>query len=206
MEALLRSVFPDGVPDVLDAARVHQANPSEFGAGPIYSSSGRHRFYVADRHDPKAWESAVRGLGAGPFLRPCGRRMLDTDGTHHEVYLDDLHQADGGSVMCEILCLSDGERSTVTLVEEVPERFEAYAALASLGRVALRDGAEPHLIWITEARHTGLLEECEALARSLFELPPAYDALRRARRGVYVDALDVLADGTLDLTPGFLPE
>jgi hypothetical protein len=129
--------------------------------------------------------------------------MLDTDGRRHSLYLDDLHQR-GGDVMCEILELPGGERSSIVLVDAVPDGFQHFAPLQAMGRLALRDGPVPHLIWITEASHTGKVEEAEALARTVAELPPAYDALREARAGVYIDALDVHADGVVDLTPGFL--
>ena len=194
VDILLATVF-DRVPPMLREMGVHHADPRQFGCGPIWSSTGRHRFYLADTHDPLRWE---RGLpDCGDFLRPCGRRMLDTDGERHEVYLDDLHQ-EGGDLMCQILSLPGGERSAIHLIDEIPPAFARFGALASLGRLALRTGPVEHLIWVTEARHTGLVEETTALARSVVELPHALDL-----PGAYIDALDLTAD-TVDLTPGFL--
>lgn len=194
----------DTPPELLLALGVLDADPTAFGCGPIFSSSGRHRFYLADRHDRAGWDATVRDrLACGAFLEPCGRRMLDTDGHVHEVYLDDLHQ-DGGDVMCRVLSLPSAERTEVRLVEEVPERFKEVAFLAGTGRLAVRGGDRPHLIWVTEARYTGQVDRVHALAAQV-GLPPGYEDLGRQVSGVYIDALDLHADGTIDLTPGFLP-
>jgi len=194
VDALLGAVFGADVPELLVAMGVRHADPAAFGCGPIWSSTGRHRFYLADSHDPELWEAHLPQLG--DFLRPCGRRMLDTDGERHEVYLDDLHQQ-GGRVMCEILSLPGHQRSSIVLIDEVPPAFSRYAGLAELGRLALRTGPREHLVWITEARHTGLVEQTTALARSLVQLPGPLP------EGAYIDALDLHGE-VVDMTPGFL--
>lgn len=200
MRELLARVFRD-VPPLLLRAGVLDADPAAFGAGPIFGSDGRHRFYLADLHDPLGWERVVEPLCPG-FLVPCGRRMLDTDGHRHEVYLDDLHQA-GGDVMCEVLTVPGEERSTIRLADRCPAGFEFARSFQNEGRLAVRSTGR--LIWVTEARHTGRVEQVEALARGVLELPEAYERLRRDREDVYIDALDLAPDGSFFLTPGFLP-
>lgn len=207
--ALLSTVFPDTVPALVQAVLPDDWDPRQFAAGPIFSTSGQHRFYVADDGSRPAWEAAVRAAvpGAGPLLdraRPGVRRMLDTDGHRADVYLDDLHLHDSGSsVVCEAHDHPSGANSQLRFLDALPAGAARLRPLWGVGRLLERVGDRRSLLWITEARYTGRVEQVDALAARLFAVPGGYWALRRRWPRAYIDGIELHPDGTVDLTPGF---
>jgi len=212
LPALLAAAFGDAVPDRVAALLPPDADPAAFDAGVVLSSTGRHRAYIADTRDPAGWERGVRGAwpGCGRLLAaapPGVRRMVDTDGTWAEVYLDDLHavRPDLG-LMC--LAWSPAARTLARIrpVLELPPGFSALAPLATVGKLAARvGGGRPHVLWVSEVRWSGARDAARAAAEAAVGLPAAFLHLEETLAGVYIDALDIHADGAVDLTVGLLP-
>jgi len=206
--ALIDSVFPLGQPPLLSALLPPRWDPARFGAGPIYTSTGHHRFYVAsDGRDPR-WDARV--CAAAPEARalladapPGVRRMVDTDGKRIDVYLDDLHLHGPAGVMCETVTHPGGGRSTLRFVDTLPAQYTHLSALVGVGRLLLRSGDRESLLWITEAKYTGNIAMVDDLAEQLLGLPAAYAALRGIAPGCYIDGVEVHPSGAVDLTPGF---
>lgn len=208
-ESLLSTVFPEAVPPLVVAALPDDWDPRRFAAGPIFSSTGRHRFYIADDGSRPAWEAAVRAAapGASALLdgaQPGVRRMVDTDGERVDVYLDDLHlHGEGGPVVCETIDHPSGARSQLRFLDALPEHAARLKPLWGVGRLVERVGDRQSLLWITEAKYTGKAEQADALAAKLLPVPGAYWALRRRWPRAYIDGIELHPDGTVDLTPGF---
>lgn len=219
IEPIVAAAFPAGPPARLVPLLRAPLDPLSFDLGPILPlrHPGPRRVFVADRPDPVRWRSAVCSAFPDPALAafldqapPGVRRMIDTDGTRADVYLDDL-QLHGSAHMCEIFSWPERTRSRITFVEAVPEAFSAWARLeAAGGRLALRQGLDqpPRLLWITEARWQGTTQATEATLADWIGLPDGYRALAAEVQALghraYVDALDVRLDGGADLTVGFL--
>lgn len=205
---LLEAAFPGGVPALITDLLPPDWDPAAFGAGPIFSSDGAARFYVADAEDREAWTEAV--LRAAPdarelleAARPGTRRMVDTDGDRVDVYLDDLHLRGHGAVMCEVHHHPSGARSRLVLVDSTVD-LGVLSPAWGVGRFARRVGDRESLLWISEAKHTGRAAEVEALAASMLTLPPAYRALKARLPELYVEGVELHPDGRVDLTPGVL--
>ena len=219
---LLQAAFPEGVPALVQRLLPSDWDPTQFGGGPILSSSGSHRFYIADQTDDPGFTATV--LQAVPqaaqllaLAPPRTRRMVDTDGQRLDLYLDDLHLdlPDGerdesekgdsaGSVMCEVLDHPSGARSRFRFIEQLPEGFRHLAPLQGLGRLLHRTGGRQSVLWVTEARWTGRAEDALKLAQQTLSLPPAWAALHAQIPGLYIDGIELHPGGGLDLTPGVL--
>lgn len=170
------------------------------------STTGRHRFYAADRSDRPAFTTAL--LAAVPaaadllaLAPPGGRRMVDTDGVRVDVYLDDLH-LHGDPRMCDVLDHPSGARSHLVFADGPPP---AWAALAGEGRFVRRLGDRTSWLWVTEARWRGRVDVVAALAAAHLPSPPAWRALLAEVPGAYLDGAELHPDGTIDLTLGVLP-
>lgn len=211
LTVLLDAAFPDSRPPLLGALGAAHHVPARFDVGVLVCSAGGHRVYLADRPDPAAWDRAVRAAapGASRLLNaaPAGcRRMVDTDGQTHEVYLDDLQAVRPDLGLMALVWSSASERvSRVRFVSSLPPAFASCTALAG-GRLAIRTGDGPaHLLWVSEAAHTGDVAGSWSRAEAAVALPPLVRALRARVPGLYVDALDLHATGQVDVTLGLLP-
>jgi len=213
-QRLLEVAFPDGIPELVDRLLPEDWDPMEFGGGPILSSTGQHRFYIADHTDDADFTRAIveavpQSAALLSLAPPLTRRMVDTDGHRLDLYLDDLHldlpEADAAdSVMCEVLHHPGGARSRFRFVEQPPAEHPELAPLAGLGRLLRRTGDVESVLWVTEARWTGRVDEALALARATTGLPEAWAGLQAAVPGLYIDGIEVHPDGRVDLTPGVL--
>jgi hypothetical protein len=210
--ALLDLAFPEGVPPLVRSLLPVDWDPRAFGGGPVLSSTGRHRFYVADTEDRDAFTAAL--LDAVPaaaallaLARPGARRMVDTDGTRLDLYLDDLHLDGAGDerVMCEVLDHPSGARSRYVFLESLPDDLGHLRPLWGEGRLLRREGDRSSVLWVTEARWTGRAAQVEALANEHLAMPPGWAALRASVPGAYIDGVELHPDGRVDLTPGVLP-
>lgn len=210
--SLLELAFPEGVPPLVRSLLPGDWDPREFGGGPVLSSTGEHRFYVADTEDRAAFTTAVLDAvpGASALLdlaRPGARRMVDTDGTRLDLYLDDLH-LDGAAdarVMCEVLDHPSGARSRYVFIESLPPDLGHLRPIWGEGCLLRRIGERTGVLWVTEARWTGRADAVAALAARHLDLPPAWAALQATVPGVYIDGIELHPDGRVDLTPGVLP-
>lgn len=209
---LLRLAFPGGVPALVRALLPDAWDPRAFGGGPVLSSTGQHRFYVADSEDREAFTAALlQAVPAAADLLahapPRTRRMVDTDGVRVDLYLDDLHLGGGADarVMCEALDHPSGARSRYVFLEALPDDLAHLAPLWGEGRLLRRVGDRTGVLWVTEARWTGRAAQVAALAAAHLDLPPAWDALRSAVPAAYIDGVELHPDGAVDLTPGVLP-
>jgi len=211
---LLELAFPSGVPDLVQSLLPSDWDPRRFGGGPVLSTSGTHRFYVADQDDRPEFTAAVRTAapGAEALLAraaPRARRMVDTDGVRLDLYLDDLHLDDEastpGTVMCEVHHHPSGARSRMVFLETLPDELSSLSWLWGEGRLLQRVGERASVLWVTEARWTGRAGRVAALAERHLELPAAWEAARSCVPGMYIDGIELHPDGTVDLTPGVLP-
>ena len=210
---LLEAAFPQGVPALVHRLLPSDWDPSQFGGGPILSSTGQHRFYIADHTDDPGFTATV--LEAVPkaaqllaLAPPRTRRMVDTDGQRLDLYLDDLHldlpDSETGTVMCEVLDHPSGARSRFRFIKQLPEGFSPLAPLQSLGRLLHRTGERESVLWVTEARWTGRAEDALELAQNTLTLPAEWTALHAKIPGLYIDGIELHPGGGLDLTPGVL--
>ena len=211
---LLDAAFPRGVPALVRRLLPRDWDPTQFGGGPILSSTGRHRFYIADHTDDPHFTATV--LQAVPqaaqllaLAPPRSRRMVDTDGQRLDLYLDDLHldlpdRETPGSVMCEVLDHPSGARSRFRFIEQLPDGFAQLAPMQGLGRLLHRTGERQSVLWVTEARWTGRADDALKMARQALSLPPAWAELHARIPGLYIDGIELHPDGGLDLTPGVL--
>jgi len=221
---LLHTAFPAGVPDLVHRLVLPTWDPHEFGGGPILSSTGAHRFYVADQTDSPAFTTAVLSAvpGSGPMLQtaaPNTRRMIDTDGIVTDLYLDDLHlgigngtpsDGDGdsdssvGPVMCKVFHHPSGARSHICFLEKLPPDLAHLAPLWGEGRLLRRLGDRRSVLWVTEARWTGRAKPVARLAAATLALPAEWATLCEDVPGAYIDGIELHPDGRVDLTPGVL--
>ncbi len=216
---LLHTAFPAGVPDLVHQLLLPTWDPHEFGGGPILSSAGLHRFYVADQTDRSSFTATLaREIPNSRLLlsraAPNTRRMVDTDGTFTDLYLDDLHldahagRGDGrdgdGPVMCDVLHHPSGDRSHIRFLTELPSELAHLAPLWGEGRLLRRLGDRRSVLWVTEARWTGRAERVAKLAASTLTLPSEWDTLHAKVPGLYIDGIELHPDGRVDLTPGVL--
>ena len=196
--SLLRVAFGAHPPPSLSAL-VGGGSVARYGAGPILAADGAHRFYVAAGHAPARWPEALQALapGAIPWLAeaPAGtRRVVDTDGQHAEVLLDDLH-LDGSSIMCRVWT-PRGEEA-YRQVHTVPASFRRLTQLEGFGMLAHRQGVQEHLLWVPEGRTPERAAAALTLARSLGLVPDAFEGLV----GAHIDGIEVRSDGGVFLTP-----
>lgn len=192
-----------------------------FTGGPV-------RLAAADTGDPAAWSRAVlagwphRRLRKFLELAPASRRMIDTDGTGAEVFLDDLQQARatlpsprGLRLMCLTLAIPSGEVMCITHHEKPP--FDILqggvsAALAELvdkgatGKWGVRwRGEQPvGFVWVSESRWRANAAATRAIVES-YGPPAVWERIRLAAESfglaVYPDAVDV-GGGRFDVTVG----
>lgn len=192
-----------------------------FGGGPI-------RLAAADPGDPAAWSRAVlagwphRRLRKFLELAPASRRMIDTDGTTAEVFLDDLQQARvslpaprGFPLMCLTLAIPSGEVTCVTHHEKPPFELlqggilDAMRALVDKGAtgkwgVRWRGDQATGFVWVSESRWRGNAGTTRAIVES-YAAPPAWERIRSAAESgglaIYPDAIDV-DETRFDVTVG----
>lgn len=205
-EPLLEVAFGARIPGNVRAL-VGNEPVEAFQAGPILSSSGRHRFYCCRSRHAGRFDTAVHDLvpEAGPWLAAAPRqvrRMLDTDGTFAEAFLDDLH-LHGSDVVCHVVDQHQ-QRGTFRMIRHLPPAFQHLHPLLGLGNLAWRDGSVQHLLWVPE-RGPNRDARAHAIARELGLLVDAYLPLME-RPGVGIDGIDIRSDGLIDLTPGFLED
>ena len=171
---------------------------------------------------------AILGLAA-----PDVRRMIDTDGSSKaEIYLDDLQDhgaleaaealrqpGDAGPAMCLTATLPSGTRSLITRHTEPPflhllgTLAESTADLVDQGAAGIwglrwRMGQVVSVVWVTEARWQGTAALANEIALGLGPPEGWHRCLRvlseHGHQG-YPDAIELLVDGTADLTLGVLP-
>lgn len=208
LAVLLEAAFGSNPPRLLQELLTPRHDPTAFDVGVLVCSSGQHRVYLADTPDPAAWTHAVRQAAPGVErllgAAPAGvRRMVDTDGHTHEVYLDDLHavRPDLG-LMALVWASASGALSRVRFVTDLPTGFDKQAALAGQ-RLALRTGdGHRHLLWVSEAAHKGDCAGSWRRAEAAISLPALAQQLRERVPGLYVDALDIEEDGRVAVTLG----
>ncbi len=176
---------------------------------------------------PGARTEDILGL-AGPGVR----RMVDTDGsTKAEIYLDDLqdHQAlaaaqmlrqpgDMGPAMCLTSTLPSGTRSLITRHTEPPfvhllgPLAESVADLVDQGASGLWGlrwcmGHVVSVVWVTEARWQNTAALANEIALGLGPQEAWHRCLQvlqtHGYQG-YPDAIELLQDGSADLTMGAL--
>ena len=163
---------------------------------------------------------------------PGVRRMIDSDGLHSaEIYLDDLqdHAAiaaaealrppeDTGPVMCLTASVPSGLRSLITRHETPPFHYlrgtlaEQVAELVDLGAAGIwglrwRNQSVSSVVWVSEARWTGTAAQATAIALQL-GAPASWhacmDALSTHGLEGYPDAIELLPDGSADVTVGVI--
>jgi len=177
---------------------------------------------------PGACTEDILGL-AGTAMR----RMVDTDGsTKAEIYLDDLQDHDAleaaealrqpgdmGPAMCLTSTLPSGTRSLITRHTDPPflhllgPLAESVADLVDQGAAGLwglrwRLGQVVSVVWVTEARWQGTAALANEIALGLGPHAAWHrcmEVLAAQGRQGYPDAIEVLVDGTADLTLGVLP-
>ena len=206
---LLQFAYPKGVSEPLRRLASLNWDPTKFGGGPILSSTGKIRLYVADNQLTPAFGEAVLELapGASELLSKASkgvRRMVDTDGTNTVVYLDDLHIEGDSQVMCRCFHHPSAQSSSIVLEKDLSKLPASVRAVSEHGLFARRTGPLGSWLWITEARYRGTVEEIDELARKLLPIPPAYWTLKSRVPGAYIDGVEFHDSGTFDITPGFL--
>ena len=185
IESLCRVV---GAPVLPWVPRLTADDLVDFAAGIILPlRGGPVRTYAA-----AGWRGAPDPTG---FLRaapPDVRRMVDSDGERVDLYLDDLHE--------------DGVMARVLGPEGLSSIRFCEPWLDWPGRYAERDGADPHRLWISEARWSGDLAGSVDRVATRWGLPSCWAAVEAwaADHGLhaYVDASDLRASGPVDLTVG----
>jgi len=184
------------------------------------------RVVWSDAGEPSRWQEKVTGFlsaGSAGFLEngpvSC-RRVLDSDGSTGELFLDDLHHLpeSDASTMCSIYNPGQDGCLSVRLVDspvafELPRELLFHKAflqsLAIGGMWAARvDGAERlrSVLWITEAKNKGNLKEVNAVV-DRNEPPPQWGELKgmlsETAYEPFVDALEFFLDGRIDLSVAF---
>lgn len=207
-EDLLKRVFGDQTPPLVQQLLSPSWEPRNFDGGPIFSSTMHHRFYIANRESTPSWDDCVceAAPAATSLLSNAPqtvRRMVDTDGMRIDVYLDDLHLHGETNIVCHTIEHPNGNRSTLRFLPKLPNKWRHLAPIWGVGRLLERVGDRESLLWMTEARFSRRVQEVDHLAGQLFDVPSPYWHLRRTVPGVYIDAIELHPNGTVDLTPGF---
>ena len=232
--AWLRLLFPGGVPVALDElvdAGLWERLLEDYKVGPVFALGGTAtRLQVSDEGECERWLAWVRAhadhVGLESFLAsaPDGtRRMVDTDGHEHIVFLDDLQEVLGGGedgvAMCATLAVPSGRRGLYSRHTAPPELGLPWSPLlevvAGVGGAGLWGVKREHdrvtgLLWVSEARWRRSPRRALrvlAAAEALYGSHPGWHALqRRAARDrvlVYPDSIE-LRDGQAWVTAGFL--
>ena len=219
---------PAWVPDVPDrtltafsACPILVVREAQVVGHRVYGSTamGRSRFAAWRRalcpdHDADRWFNLV-----GPDVR----RMMDTNGASHALYLDDLQDVTheraappGHVLMCDILELPSHRHTTMTRHNHRPDTLISPAARAWFDRTGM-DGlwsvrwhsSKPFsVICINEDRHQGTVRAASQRLQQWLTDPGLHAAAElAAQRGleVYPDAIEVHLDGQIDVTLGLAP-
>lgn len=191
-------------PESLVAGLLH------FGGGPIFSSTGQHRFYrpLGGRRPElesalaDSWPDAATFIGGLPTNL---RVVLEVGAGMLRVFSDDL----SGDVMCRCLDLPSGLQTTLVRTPQPPDAFRARAADLPIDGfwAARQQGPETvGALLINETRNQG---DPELPARALdnwTDLDGWHAARRLARDAglvAFPDGLELLAWGGYELTVGF---
>lgn len=199
--------------------RIADRHLVDFKLCPILPTARRPpRLYLSWDGEKKGWIQRVRRCFDAPELdrflasvpASC-RRMIDTDGTTAELYLDDLH-LHGHAEMCRILAIPGFHTSRLVIADRPPDPVAPLLApfLELGGILANRQGHPvPRAVWVSEARWNGQAGAAVRVLEQLDSLPPHFRALQAAlkpfRLRLYVDAVDAY-DGALDVTVGLLAD
>jgi len=234
VDALLAFAFPDGAPPWLDRLvdrELVARHLADFKLNPVLPRDPTLpcRLALSDQGEVERWErgilAAFPGRRAQVFaaLSPAGaRRMIDTDGVTAELYLDDLqavpHELPSPTddpLMCLTLSLPAGGRTSITR-HDAPPLEAVTPALADRVRrlpggvwgLRWRRDAIVSALWISEARWRGDHADKTSAFEAAFPDQPRLAELRALAAEhalvAYPDAVELHADGRVDLTVGFL--
>jgi hypothetical protein len=231
IEALLAATFDGEVPPLvraLTSIELAERHALAFKAAPILPvhHDGPARWFVSNGHEPDWIERVADATGdprARPFLDqgpPHTRRIVDTDGSRCDLYLDDLQdvphdlEMPGGlQLMCATLALPSGAQTRLTRHGALPvdlldavwrERAAAVLARGFRGLWGVRWAQGiASLLLVNEDRWQGhpgaAADRVDALGL------PRWARLRAVARAagldVYPDAIEVHPHGW-DLTVG----
>lgn len=232
LEVAFPTGVPAGLGALLDPHEIARDLTAFKAAPILPSDRSRaRRCYVADVGDAAGWRARCVARWPSHSLAAFfdqvpehARRMLDTDGLRDVFYLDDLHLVDtavplpdGLLLMCETVALPDGERSRLTRHGELPVellsgpwalRARAVEALGLGGMWGLRWDASGvrSLLLVNEDRFRPGVDPRRAADRVTEAGVDGWDdcraAAERSGRVAYPDAIEVLADGSWDVTVG----
>ncbi len=191
------------------------------------------RLALSAQGERERWQTEVRRQWPSPALEAFlgrapddTRLMVDSDGSERAViYLDDLHEVDhqlsapdGQQLMCATLDLPEEREGQMSRHQEPPlsllpdglrRRLTSLLAAGAEGLWALRLAGQEieGVVWISEARWRDSASLARVAASRVGDHPgyrAALDCLERNGRQGYPDALELRADGTIDLTLGIL--
>ncbi len=223
-QTLIGIAYPQSLPPGLDGlvnATLSDRLLEDFKFGVVLSFDGRPtRLAISDEGEPGEWlawirshwgERAVEFANSGPV--GC-RRMIDTDGVHARIFLDDL-QDHGSEEMCRILSLPDGTVSRYTRHEQAPlgrmppeVRRTAERLTGGVWGLLWTDQACTGALWISESRWRGDVHRTTSMVETVFTPPKEWyrcrDALAQHGWVMYPDAVELGANGEVDVTLGWV--
>ena len=209
VRAAIALALPDPQPALLRTESI-VAGFLHFGGGPVFSSTGPHRFYRpvgAERPElvralADTWPDAAAFIAG---IAADARVVLEVGAEAVRVFSDDL----SGAVMCRCLDLPSGIQTTLVRTPAPPDTFRARAAALPIdGFWATRNqGSKPvGALLVNEARNQGDPELPAREVDAWTDLPGWHAARRLARDAgliAFPDGLELLASGGYELTVGF---
>lgn len=206
----------------------------DFKLGPIFplAASRPPRIALSNQGEVTRWRSAVLAAFPHPKLErfldsvpASARRMIDSDGATAIVYLDDLQDLEGGArdaegrpLMFLTLDTRSGRLGAGTRHEAPPralldgvlaQRLAQLEAAGAVGLWSVRFEAKRPVgvVWVSESRWRKNPEVAIGVLNRI-GTHPGIDASARAAQAAgylaYPDAIEARADGSWDVTLGFV--
>lgn len=223
-----RLVTPDQCDPLLDRYKINPVLSSDPEQAPRVAVSNAGEGVAWRKRVSRIWRKGF----VLPFLDAWGpetRQMVDTDGSRNAIfYNDDLHLAKlPGNVPAMMCTTTSCPQGKLGLIQRTPappgtetcgiaispalkQRVDHLLKQGATGMWAVRWEAHELLgvLWVSESR---MLKNAAQTRQILQNLPefcswePYWNALLPCGWELYPDAIEFRADGSVDLTIGFLP-